>query len=74
MSGEGCLTLGNPKSGYLLYTLSDKASIAVEQGTYEIYSVDARNGDINPINRATALSGRYSTEAVSHQILWIKRK
>ena len=74
MSGEGCLTLGNPKSGYLLYTLSDKASIAVEHGTYEIYSVDARNGDINPINRATALSGRYSTEAGSHQILWIKRK
>ncbi|MBR5062512.1 MAG: pectate lyase [Prevotella sp.] len=71
INGDGCVALGNEKIGYLVYTLSETASIPISSGKYDIYSVHAQTGDITLISKKAKLEHTYRTDSSANKILWL---
>ncbi len=74
MDGEGCVALGNPEVGYLIYTKSEKASLPVADGKYSVYTVDASNGEIRIQQKNTQVIGSFSLESTTpNRVFWLRK-
>jgi hypothetical protein len=74
LRGEKCLALGNPEKGYLIYNQGSKDSFPVNPGSYLIYSVDVRTGEIAQIGKGIKLTSTYQLNDNSGKVIWLRRK
>ena len=73
IDGEGCVALGHPTAGYLVYVTNASASIPVETGKYHTYSVDTKTGDIRLVQKNVRFSHTFNapSEATSGHVFWL---
>ena len=74
LRGEKCPALGNPEKGYLIYNPGSKDSFPVNPGSYLIYSVDVRTGEIAQIGKGIKLTSTYQLNDNSGKVIWLRRK
>ena len=72
LDGEGCVALGNTEVGYLVYTKAEKATLAIEEGRYTIYEVNASTGEITEKQKNQQLSGTFTLgDTNPNRIFWL---
>lgn len=71
--GKGSVALGNERKGYIVYTLADNATIAIDSGRYDIYSIHPKTGDITLQDKNAKLEREYQVKAPAHHIVWLRR-
>ena len=55
--GQGCLTLGDEKTGCVVYCRADKVSANVAAGRYDVYTVDTKTGAIRLLQKGARIDG-----------------
>ena len=74
VDGENCKALGDSSLGYLLYTEGGNATLPVESGRYDLYTVNQRSGDIALKQRAVRLNGNFTPDSSDGgRIYWLKK-
>ena len=71
MDGKNCKMLGNESCGYLIYRTGSNASVQLKPGTYTVYSVDEKTGEVKTTMKSAEINAVY---APSHSIEWLQRK
>ena len=71
MDGKNCKMLGNESCGYLIYRTGGNASVQLKPGTYTVYSVDEKTGEVKTTMKSAEINAVY---APSHSIEWLQRK
>ena len=75
MEGEDCVAIGSKDKGYLIYPQGDTPSIAVPKGTYRVYTIDMKQGDIRLQQKSVRLQGNYRpANGSSGQLLWLRKR
>ena len=75
MEGENCVAIGSKDKGYLIYPQGDTPSIAVPKGTYRVYTIDMKQGDIRLQQKSVRLQGNYRpANGSSGQLLWLRKR
>lgn len=68
---DGCIAVGND-NGYLVYAAESKqASVTVVPGTYNIYEVDRKTGDVKLTMKSAKISSKYN---IGSGIYWLEKK
>ena len=74
MDGEGCVALGNPEVGYLVYTKASDVSLKIEEGKFAIYEVDALSGAITLKEKKKLLQGTFTLGGTSpNRVFWLRK-
>ena len=74
LDGEGCVALGNPSMGYLVYTKASEVSLKIEEGKYTIYEVNASTGAITLKEKSKLLPGTFTLDDTSsNRIFWLRK-
>ena len=73
IDGEGCVALGTPAVGYLVYVTNASAAIPVEPGRYSLYSIDAKTGDTRLVQKNLRLEQTFNAppETGSGHVFWV---
>ena len=71
MDGKGCKVLGSGHIGYLIYRTGGDASVQLAPGTYTVYSVDEKSGEVKITMKSAEINTVY---APSYPIEWLQRK
>ena len=75
MEGEDCVAIGSKGKGYLIYPQGDAPSISVPKGTYRVYTIDMKQGDIRLQQKSVRLQGTYRpANGSSGQLLWLRTR
>ena len=73
VDGEGCIALGDGKTGYLVYAQSQKASIPVVTGKYHVYTIDLRTGDITLSQKGVRMSDTFqAVDTKGNNLYWLR--
>ncbi|MBQ9676888.1 MAG: pectate lyase [Prevotella sp.] len=73
VDGEGCIALGDGKTGYLVYAQSQKASIPVVTGKYHVYTMDLRTGDITLSQKGVRMSDTFqAVDTKGNNLYWLR--
>ena len=74
IEGQNCVAIGCKGKGYLVYPQGDAPSISVPKGTYRVYTIDMKHGDIKRIQEKVRLQGTFvPQDRRSGQIFWLLR-
>ena len=75
MEGEDCVAIGSKDKGYLIYPQGDAPCISVPKGTYRVYTIDMKQGDIRLRQKSVRLQGNYRpANGSSDQLLWLCKR
>ena len=72
MEGDGCQALGDNKSQYLAFIRDDHAAIAVSPGSYDLFAIDSKTGEISLLKKSVRTSGPLSLQDIPiNKIVWV---
>ena len=71
MDGKDCWVLGDNESGYLIYKTGGEPSVALAPGSYEVYTIDERTGEVKISMKSVKISSVYEP---THPKEWLQRK
>ena len=71
MNGKDCKMLGNGSLGYLIYRSGSNPSVQLSPGTYTVYAVNEKSGEVKISMKSAKISSVYEP---SHPIEWLQRK
>ena len=72
IEGQDCVAIGNKGKGYLVYPQGDSPCISVPKGTYRVYTIDMKHGDIRLQQKSVRLQDIYRpANGSSGQLLWL---
>ena len=75
VSGEGCVALGNPSVGYLIYVRSNTWSFPVVEGKYDVYTINPSTIDMTLIRKDVRLQKVFQQADMSaNSVFWLKKK
>ena len=70
---EGCLTIGDNSRGYLVYTLEGTCRVDVVPGRYDIYTIDAKTGDIAVQQKRVSVRASFTLSGTPPgKIFWLR--
>lgn len=73
LNGEGYVALGDPQTGYLIYTQSQEANLPIATGKYNVYSIDMRTGDITLLQKGVRLQQSFRPDGNNgNRLYWLR--
>lgn len=73
VDAEGCLAIGDPRKGYLVYTKTQEGSLPVTSGKYHIYAIDMKTGDITLQQKGVRLQNTFRPDSDKrNQLYWLR--
>lgn len=73
VDAEGCLAIGDPRKGYLVYTKTQEGSLPVTSGKYHIYAIDMKTGDITLQQKGARLQNTFRPDSgKGNQLYWLR--
>lgn len=73
VDAEGCLAIGDPRKGYLVYTKTQEGSLPVTSGKYHIYAIDMKTGDITLQQKGVRLQNTFRPDSdKGNQLYWLR--
>ena len=72
---SGCVALGSPRHGYLVYATDSVLSLPIAEGRYTLYHVDRTTGDITLATEYQQVGTHYHRgDMKPNTIVWLKRR
>ena len=69
--GNGYKLLGNADRGYLVYKTEVHARAEIPTGTYDVYAVDTRSGEVILSMKSAKIAASYAPE---HTVTWLRKR
>lgn len=69
LDAEGCFVIGDAATGYVVYSQDSDNVVSIAPGTYNVYTVDERSGNVDLKEKAVPTDGSYST---GRGICWLE--
>ena len=74
VTGTDCIALGDQQKGYLVYLRSEKASLPVAPGKYNVYSIDMKTGTITLKQKGARMQEAFQpTGSQGNGLYWLRR-